>query len=513
MRRFLPYGLLLATALLVRFIDLGDRPFHHDESQDAYFSWVFFDRGDYAYQPILHGPLRFYLTALMYVVFGDSDFTARLAPALMGVGIVFLPFLLRRQLGTMATWTAALMLAFGPTYLYFSRFAREDIYIACINMALLVVTFRMIDKPRRWHPAAIGALLALAFGTKETTFITGFVFVTFLIPAACFKGAREKLIGVVKSVGWESIAYGVAAFWLVFALLFTVFFTNPNGLVDGISDGLSYWLGQHEVGRGGEPWYFYFAVLFGHEWPVLALALVGAVYAFKRKEMLPLFLVWAFLVSMIVYSWAGEKFSWLAMHPLMPLLLLAGIGVQWIWSARRNVVRYGGVALVALGCAYSVYASYLANAVHRADPKEFLVSTQSSEDVRNVAQRVYDIDARVFKRTGKRLTVNIDSSEGATFPWAWYFRDLGVGYIDMKQPGYVPQTQVLVMTDGAKAVLDPNLAAYEGQQFRFRVWWVRDWKKKFSAEAWLNWFVKRETWNPVGGMPEWVYVRRDAEAS
>jgi uncharacterized protein (TIGR03663 family) len=122
LRRILPYAALLLAAVIVRFIDLGERPFHHDESQDAYFSWVFFDRGDYEYQPILHGPLRFYLTAFMYVVFGDSDFTARLAPALMGVGIVFLPFLLRRQIGTVAAWTTALLLAFGPTYLYFSRF-------------------------------------------------------------------------------------------------------------------------------------------------------------------------------------------------------------------------------------------------------------------------------------------------------------------------------------------------------------------------------------------------------
>ena len=43
--------------------DLGDRPFHHDESQDAYFSWIFFTQGDYEYNPLLHGPLRFYLTA------------------------------------------------------------------------------------------------------------------------------------------------------------------------------------------------------------------------------------------------------------------------------------------------------------------------------------------------------------------------------------------------------------------------------------------------------------------
>ena len=75
----LPYALLTVAALVLRLIDLGDRPFHHDESQDAYFSWLLLEHGEYAYNPLLHGPLRFYLTAAVYALVGASDFTARLA--------------------------------------------------------------------------------------------------------------------------------------------------------------------------------------------------------------------------------------------------------------------------------------------------------------------------------------------------------------------------------------------------------------------------------------------------
>jgi len=105
------YVVLVAVALALRFYQLGDRPFHHDESQDAYFSWIFFKNGDYEYNPLLHGPLRFYLTAAMYALFGASDFTARLAPALMGTLMVPMPYLLRRQLGHVAAFTAAVLLA------------------------------------------------------------------------------------------------------------------------------------------------------------------------------------------------------------------------------------------------------------------------------------------------------------------------------------------------------------------------------------------------------------------
>src|SRR4029077_7290218 len=127
---------------------------------------------------------------LMYVLFGDSNFTARLAPALMGLTMVALPFGLRRQLGHGAALAAGALPAFGPTYLYFSRFAREDIYIACLTLALIVVIFRFLTDPRKGQPALIGTLLALSFATKESTFITVFVMGGFFLAAVIAKPTR-----------------------------------------------------------------------------------------------------------------------------------------------------------------------------------------------------------------------------------------------------------------------------------------------------------------------------------
>ena len=44
--------------------------------------------------------------------------------------MVPLPALLRSQIGRVGAFAAAAALAFGPTFLYYSRFAREDIYFA-----------------------------------------------------------------------------------------------------------------------------------------------------------------------------------------------------------------------------------------------------------------------------------------------------------------------------------------------------------------------------------------------
>jgi uncharacterized protein (TIGR03663 family) len=310
-----------------------------------------------------------------------------------------------------------------------------------------------------------------------------------------------RALGRARREDW---GWGVLAFLGTYTLMFTTFLTNPEG-VYGLYTGLDYWLGQHDVGRGGEPAYFYAVLLFADEWPVLLLGAVGAVLAFRRPTLLRLFLVWGFVVSLVVYSWAGEKFAWLVLHPLLPLILLAGVGAQAVWSARRRWYGAVGLAVAVLALAYSAYASFLVNARHSADPREFLVSTQSSTDVSDVASEVL-----ALARRQPDLKVTIDIAEGATFPWAWYFRDLDVGYIDLSRAGAPPaDSDVILLTQGSEARLRPTLTGYTSRQFRFRVWWVRDYGG-MTAGRWWRWFSRREPWNATGGMPEWVYISRSA---
>jgi uncharacterized protein (TIGR03663 family) len=498
---------LVAIALILRFVHLADRPFHHDESQDAYFSYLFRKTGDYQYNPLLHGPFRFYLTGLMYVLFGDSDFTARLAPALMGTTMVALPFGLRRLLGRPAAFLAAALLAFEPTYLYFSRFAREDIYIACLTLALIVVVWRFLSEPRKSHPAMIGALLALSFATKESTFITVFVMGSFFLIALAAPRTRAQVWGPVSGVGLEAWGWALAAFAGVFTLLFTTFLTHPHGLWDGIYTGLKYWLSQQGVHRGGEPRIFYGVLLVFVEWPALIFGTIGAVSLLRRRSLFGMFLVWDFLLSFAVYSWASEKFAWLVMHPLLPLLLLSGAGLQAIWRA-RGAWRYVGLAVAVVGIVYYGASSWRINfGGHGADPDELLVSTQSSTEVKQVSEQVLSLAASRGP-TRPPLTITVDAADGATFPYAWYFRHLSAGYIDESLPNAAPPTSdVVLLTDESRARLGRALDGYDGREYSFRVWWVREYGK-ISPRTWWDWVVHRKVFNPTGGMPEWLYIKK-----
>ena len=77
----------------------GARPLHHDESLDAWFSWRFLNGTYDGYDPVYHGPLRFYLTAGVFWAIGESEATARLLAAVTGAAVVALPWFWRRDLG------------------------------------------------------------------------------------------------------------------------------------------------------------------------------------------------------------------------------------------------------------------------------------------------------------------------------------------------------------------------------------------------------------------------------
>ena len=106
----------------------------------------------------------------------------------------------------------------------------------------------------------------------------------FLVLVLRSRTGATQLIGALKRAGWEGWGWFLAAFAGIFTLLFTTFLTHPGGLWDGIYTGLKYWLDQHGVARGGEPWQFYSVVLTTIEWPALLLGAIGAVSLWRRKH-------------------------------------------------------------------------------------------------------------------------------------------------------------------------------------------------------------------------------------
>ncbi len=177
----LAYAALVVVALGMRLWDLGGRSLHYDEILHAWYSWRYAEGLGYSHTPLMHGPFLFHVAGATYKLFGSSDLTARLVPALFGAVLVGLPYLLRRELGRPAALIAAVLLAASPSILYFSRFIRNDIYMAVWTLALVVVMWRYLERPRTALLVAWAALWALAFTTKETSYITAGILGLYLV--------------------------------------------------------------------------------------------------------------------------------------------------------------------------------------------------------------------------------------------------------------------------------------------------------------------------------------------
>jgi predicted membrane-bound mannosyltransferase len=166
---------LFVVAVLSRFVNLGDRVMSHDESLHTNYSFGLYNTGRFEHTPLMHGPLLFHMTALMYFLFGASDFSARLYPAILGVILIFLPRLLfSRWLGKFGSAIASVGLLISPMVLFHNRYIREDTPSIFFTVLMIYAIFAYLDgvKPRqfRWL-ILLCAGMVLSLASKEVAFM------------------------------------------------------------------------------------------------------------------------------------------------------------------------------------------------------------------------------------------------------------------------------------------------------------------------------------------------------
>jgi predicted membrane-bound mannosyltransferase len=255
------FGAVLLLGAILRFWGLGDKPLHHDESLHAYFSMVLLhDNVDnwlycaktaaascYHYDPLTHGPFQFHAIAFVYQIsawlgapdHGINTTTVRIAAATLGTVIVGLPFLLRFHIGKVGAWLACFLLAVSPSLVYYSRFAREDIYMACFTLMLVVATARYLRSRNAWWLLLAALSLTLSYATKEATFLTIGVYGTFFGAVIVWELGLGKSFQtqVGQPSAWKRYIPKTAAPWvvLVYFILMGIIAKLVLGEVNGLS--------------------------------------------------------------------------------------------------------------------------------------------------------------------------------------------------------------------------------------------------------------------------------------
>ena len=176
--------------------------------------------------------------------------------------------------------------------------------------------------------------------------------------------ALSVIIGMI----WNEKAWWKYAvlFFGIYVVFYSTFFTNTVGLMTGTIGSLGHWLAQQGERRGGQPPYYFVAILI----PMYEfLGAFGSILAFilgirqrsfwtksLRTDMPPsssndksqtasqiipvpaIFLYWS-ITSLTAYTLAGEKMPWLTVHIVFSMLLTAGWVLEKIYQRYEEISR------------------------------------------------------------------------------------------------------------------------------------------------------------------------------
>ncbi|MEZ5381182.1 MAG: TIGR03663 family protein [Microthrixaceae bacterium] len=486
---------------------LGLRPLAHDEAIDAAFSWQARTGAVIRYDPVYHGPLRFYLEGPILGIFGTTAGWARTVAAVSGIAGTALIASFRRVLGSTGSLVAAVLWTISPTVLTVTRTGREDSLVALVSVAMMLTVADALIRPSRGHVLAMGVLVAISLSLKETTFLFGLAGALFFIALAVAArrhpdGPARRFWAAVARLGWRTWVVATVGFVAVFAFVFTSAFRYPEGFTSGLVDGVRYWWSQHEVRRGGQPWFFYLTVLGAYEWLILGLAAVGVTVAVRRRSIVGAWFASMSAVQLALYSWAGEKFPWLAIHPLIPMVLLAGWAGQacadrMTGATHRRLLVVGGAA-AALG---TILIAVPPAITRGADPSELLVAVHTTEAVPDIADRLVAAAGE-----GTVSSIFVDTRDGGAWPWGWYLeplQDVTYEVFDPDEPLPSGYDAYIVNASDAPPEVPEGFVA---ERFAQRGYWQPDYNTAGAGDL-ADWLLTRRTWNPTGTTNQYLIVR------
>jgi predicted membrane-bound mannosyltransferase/DNA-binding beta-propeller fold protein YncE len=163
------------------------------------------------------------------------------------------------------------------------------------------------------------------------------------------------VLSIILGGTWKQREWliGAGIYYAIFIVFYTSIFSNLGGIYSGIIGSLGYWLEQHGVERGSQPWYYFILVQLPlYEYlALLGTAVTGifaTIWTTKRSrdpenkvtllededtgELSPsnsqkiaiAMLLFFSLTSIFAYMVAGEKMPWLTVHISWSMWLVTG---------------------------------------------------------------------------------------------------------------------------------------------------------------------------------------------
>ena len=290
--QWIVWGVIILVGIALRWLNLADRPLHHDESLHAMWGKYYFDHPGlrfYKYDPMMHGPFLYNLLVAVYHVVGDSVWAARAPMAFLGSFSLFLPIIFRRFFSAQAALILTGVLALSPTLVYYSRFCRHD-FIALLGIFLTVYGVLQAKPKNKALFFFVG--IAIQIAAKENSFVHLAIFLGYLIFEALFELVINNryesiLLSAFRYLWsyWAQVLLGFLLGALVYTALFSAGFNYPEGILDGLfRKSIMYWWNQSSIERIKGPFMFHIYVMAFYELPLLLLIVFQVAHFYWRAS-------------------------------------------------------------------------------------------------------------------------------------------------------------------------------------------------------------------------------------
>ena len=193
--------------------------------------------------------------------------------------------------------------------------------------------------------------------------------------------------------------------------------------------------------------------------------------------------------------------------------LVAALVALGIYVARRigiaQLAKIATIPAVVVLLLLTVRASTTAAYNHGDVPVEMLVYTQTSPDIRSLADQFKRADGYDGEDNG--ISIDVDDTSGFTWPWAWYLRDSGRYYASYRNingetfKDESPTAEALIVHSSNQEGVSPSLQGIytDGQRIRHRWWFPESTYRNLTLGRFASGLVDREAWRNV--MDYWLF--------
>ena len=329
------FALLVLLATLVRSINIGQLPLTDEiYTSLAARGWVEHGEpviGDGTYE---RAWLYSVIVGSFFRVFGDNLIAARLPSLLTGIILVPVVFLwTRRVAGSLAAWTAALLLCVSPLAIHISQYARFyglfDLLFWLGAIGLYALVHERLSGAKA-VAIGLGSLLCFAFALhlQVLTLIGAVGLGLWLIQATALPWLRAKLYTPRRL--WFAI--GIAA---AIALL-VAFVAIQTGTAERLL-ARYLWSPLWSIEHQSEFWFYhvFFAQHYQSLWPLLPFLAILAV-AHRPRPAIFCFIV--FVIGFVLLSFGGMKDKRYVAFLLPFLFVLWGIAFAALVPLLRRLI-------------------------------------------------------------------------------------------------------------------------------------------------------------------------------